>query len=613
MNDRTIANAAGAAALVLLLGILVLTTGLSQGSVPVVRTGLSQGSGPAAGELPARSGLAEPPSARLSFPVFSLASPVRAAFSLMASGAAPSGSPVVAVFSLVAAAGPELCDSPVASTGWEEEKPSAKPASTGMPNNWRRAMLELGGFSAYSTVRYWLEYHTWIEDWQYELTCEDQYRRFLTTEAIRFDSNAYVVNWTHVLGGLLYYELARTNNLTWAESLAVTFGASLFYEYVSEWREVISVNDMIVTTSGGYAVGEPWFQLSSYFHHQKSPVQRFLGWVNPFLKINKWLDRKKPGSKAYSDPGWHDFVLSAGWRRSSGSGREALDTGYVALDAQIIRTPEYGRPGSLHKTLRDTSLSELSLDVALHQRRPGDDHLRTGWDEEVNLFTRVVGLALFRQNVDELGRGYALSLGLGSALTYVRKRPTLYDSRSVLVRLDPPPATPTDFRDKMTVAHLIGPVLDWTRFSRSLKIRVVADAYLDFAMMSAYAFNAYSAVYPIEGLKTTLSYYGYHYALGGSVSGRVDLDWRNLWLRALVSAHGWDSVEGLDRFQADLADDGNVVDTRVRYLLKAGWRVPKLPLRVYFALEGIHRWGKMRDIETGGQETRLFAGLAYLF
>ena len=570
----------GAAALVLLLGIPVLTTGLSQGSVPVVRTGLSQGSGPVAGVLPARSGLAEPPSARLSFPVFSLASPVRAAFSLMASGAAPSDSPVV---------------------------------KKGMPKNWRRAMLELAGFSAYSTVRYWLEYHTWIEDWQYELTCEDQYRRFLTTEAIRFDSNAYVVNWSHVLGGLLYYELARTNNLTWAESLAVTFGASLFYEYVSEWREVISVNDMIVTTSGGYAVGEPWFQLSSYFHHQKSPVQRFLGWVNPFLKINKWLDRKKPGSKAYSDPGWHDFVLSAGWRRSSGAGREALDTGYVALDTQIIRMPEYGRPGSLRKTLRDTSLSELSLDVALHQRRPGDEHLRTGWDEEVNLFTRVVGLALFRQNVDELGRGYALSLGLGSALTYVRKRPTLYDSRSVLVRLDPPPATPTDFRDKMTVAHLIGPVLDWTRFSRGLKIRVVADAYLDFAMMSAYAFNAYSAVYPIEGLKTTLSYYGYHYALGGSVSGRVDLDWRNLWLRALVSAHGWDSVEGLDRFQADLADDGNVVDTRVRYLLKAGWRVPKLPLRVYFALEGIHRWGKMRNIKTGGQETRLFAGLAYLF
>ncbi len=539
-------------------------------------------------------------------------SPVRARFSLAGvSGPEPCDSPDRAVFSLISVSGQEPCDSLVFTTGPEHR--GSPVVKTGMPKNWRRAMLELGGFLTYSTIRYWLEYHTWIEDWQYELTCEDQYRRFLTTEAIRFDSNAYIVNWTHSMGGALYYELARTNHLTWAESLLVAFGGAMFYEYISEWREVISVNDVIVTTSGGYTVGEPFFQLSSYFSHQKSPVRRFLGWMNPFLKFNKWLDRKKPASKVYSDPGWHDFVLSAGWRRTSGAGRDAMDTGFVGLETQLILTPEYGRPGTVRRTLRDTSLSELTLDVALRQRPAGEEQLRTGLDEEVNFFTRVVGLALFRQKIDKLGRGYALSIGLGSALTYVRKRPTLYDSRNALARLDPPPATPTDFRDKMTVAHLAGPVIDWTRFSRRLKIRAVADAYLDFAMMNAYAFNAYSAVYPIEGLKTTLTYYGYHYALGGSVSGRVDLDWRNLSLRALVSAHVWNSVEGLDRFQADLLDDGNVTDTRTRFLLRAGWRVPKSPLRAYFTLEGIHRWGKMKDIEAGGQETRLFAGLAYFF
>jgi len=612
MKSRTIAKAVGAVAFLILAAI------------------------PAAGGFPTTTDPSAFRAAATASPAFSLASPVLAAFSLVAkAGPELCDSPVFTTGpelcdSPVFTTGPELCDSLAASTGFrlsqpavfslaalgngaDLNRPSAKPASLGMPKNWRRAMLELGVISTYSTIRYWIEYHTWIEDWQFELTCEDQYRRFLTTEAIRFDSNAFSVNWTHVPGGALYYELARANGLTWAESLLAAFGGSLFYEYVSEWREVISVNDMILTTSGGYSLGEPWFQLSDYFHGQKSPVLKFLGFMNPILKFNKWLDRKNPASKVFRDPGWHDFVLSAGWRRSSEAGRDALDAGFVGFETQIIRTPEYGRAGTLRKTLRDTSLSELSFDVALHQRLPGDEHLRTGWAEEVNLFTRVVGLALFRQKIDELGRGYALSIGLGSALSYVRKRPTLYDSRSVLARLDPPPVTPTDFRDKMTVAHLVGPVIDWTRFSRGLKIRVVADAYLDFAMMSAYAFNAFSAVYPIEGLKTTLSYYGYHYALGGSVSGRVDLDWRNLSLRGLVSAHVWNSVEGLDRFQANLLDDGNVVDTRTRYLLKAGWRVPKVPLRVYFALEGIHRWGKMRDIEAGGQETRLFAGLAYLF
>jgi hypothetical protein len=547
---------------------------------------------PATGASRTPAGPTDSSTAELSLPGFSLAAPDApllvfrrpAAFSLAAPG-----------------------------QGAEMSPPSAKPAPIGMPKNRCRFWLEMGGVLVYSTVRYWIDYHKWVEDWQFELTWKDQVRRFLTTEAIRFDSNAYVVNWTHVMGGNLYYQLARTNHLTWAVSLLAAFGGSTFYEYVSEWREVISINDMILTTFGGYSVGEPWFQLSAYFDRQKSPVLKFLGFMNPLLKFNGWLDRKNPASKLHLDPGWHDFVLSAGWRYSSGAGRGSLNTGYVSLDTQIILTPEYGRPGAVRKTLRDTSLSELALDVALRQRLPGDEGLRPGWDEEVNFFTRVVSLALYRQNIDELGRGTVLSVGLGSALTYLRKRPTLYDSRSFQIRFDPPPARPTDFRDKMTIAHLVGPVVDWTRFSRGLKIRAVADAYLDFAMMNAYAFNAFSAVYPIDGMKSTLTYYGYHYAFGASVSGRVDLDWRGFWLRGLVSAHVWNSAEGLDRFQADLVDDGNVIDTRTRYFLKAGWRLPSLPLRAYVALEGIHRWGKIADIEAGGQETRLFAGLSYLF
>jgi hypothetical protein len=515
---------------------------------------------------------------------------------------APSERPRPLVFALALSVAPE-----------REATRAAAPAAAEMPKKWGRYFLELGVVSVIATIRYWTEYHEWIEDWQYELNCEDQYRRFFTTEAIRFDSNAYKVNWAHVMGGAAYYQFARTSYLTPVESLLTAFGASLVYEYVTEWREVISVNDMILATAGGYSLGETWFQLSNHFHHQKSPGLRALGFMNPILKLNKWMDRKNPASKVYINPDWHAFVLSAGYWHSTSAGGKAFGAGYIGFDTQIIRLPEYGRPGVFRKTLRDTSLSEIAVDVALRQRRSADEDLRTGMAEEVNFFTRVVGLASYRQNIDELGRGYMLSIGLGSALTYLRKRPVVYDSRGIQVRLDPPPATPTDFRDKMTVTHIVGPVIDWTRFLRGLKIRVVADAFLDFALMNAYAFNAYSAVHPIEGLKTTLSYYGYHYAFGASVSGRVDLDWRALWLRGLVSYHFWDSVEGLDRFQADLLDDGNVVDTRTRFLIKAGWRLPRLPLRLFFALEGIRRWGKIADIEARGRETRRFAGLSYLF
>jgi len=518
----------------------------------------------------------------------------RPAFRLSSPSGALSGSAPTPAFSLAA-------------------RTEAEPSDLVMPKNWRRALIQLAVVSVYSTYQYWSDYHEWIEDWQYELTFADQYRRFLTTEAIRFDSNAFSTNNLHISGGSLYYLLARSNYLSWHESVLAAFVSSLAYEYVSEWREVISVNDMFLTTFGGYSLGETWFQLADYLHHQKSFALKALGFINPVNKLNQWLDRKNPASRVYQQPGWASFVLSAGWWRSSATDRPAASAGMIALETQLIRTPEYGKPGTVRKALRDTSLSELALGAKLRQPLAGEEHLRGGLNEEVDLYARVVSLSWFRQTIDELGRGTSLSIGLGSALTYFRKRPTVYDNRVVQVRIGPLPETPTDFRDKMTVTHLFGPVVDWTRFGRGIKIRAVADAYLDFALMNAFAFNAYSALHPIEGMKTTLNYYGYYYGLGASASGRVDVDWGNLWVRGLVSGHVWDSWEGLDRFENEITNDVSCRDTRTRFLLQAGWRFGSAPLRAFAGVEGIHRWGRIGDARAGSQETRTFAGLSFLF
>ncbi|MCX6573544.1 MAG: DUF3943 domain-containing protein [Candidatus Aminicenantes bacterium] len=507
-----------------------------------------------------------------------------------------------AVFSLA-----EPQDGPQASAA------PAGPVAPVMRKNYRRLLIEAGIMAVIATVRYWSAYHDWIEDWQYELTFEDQYRRFLTTEAIRFDSNAFTVNFSHIIGGTMYYQFARTNYLSWPQAMLTSFINSTVYEYVSEWREVISINDTFMTTFGGYAVGEPWFQLSDYFHHHKSVALHVLAFMNPINELNQWLDRKQPASKVYPAPGWTGMELTAGWWRSSETGRGTYDAARIGLDTQIVRTPEYGRPGTFKKTFRDTSFSELSIDVVLRAHQPEDVYLEGGPWEEVDFTTRTVGLASYSQKIDETGRGYALSIGLGSAMTYVRKRPTVYDSRDVQASIDPLPETPTDFRDKLAVVHVAGPVLDWTRFGKGYKVRAVTDAYVDFGMVNAFAFNAYSAVQPIEGMKSTLNYYGYSYAYGASVSGRVDADWGPFWFRGLASGHVWNSWTGRDRFQSDLTNDIGALDTRTRFLVKFGWRLPSVPLKAYFSYESIGRWGRIGDVRADSRETRTSAGLSYLF
>ena len=523
-------------------------------------------------------------------------------FSLVASeSGAPAGS-TASGFSLAPA------DESRGSSGTKAAAPAPR-----MRPNYRRALVQHGLFAAYATWEYWTSYHEWVEDWQFQLTWADQYRRFLTTEAITFDSNAYVTNWVHVVGGSLYYQFSRASYLSWPESLLSCFIASASYEYVTEWREVISINDMTFTTFGGYSVGEPWFQLSDYFHHQKSIVLKILGFMNPINELDQWLDRKKPASHIYAQPGWADLVFSLGGWHSTLTGRGAHDAATVSIETQLLRTPEYGKPGTFSRVQHDTSLSELAFTVALRQRSSSEPDLKSGWNDEMDFYTRVVGLSWYKQSIDELGRGSAFSIGLGSALTYLRKRPVFYDARGTQVHIAPPPETPTDFTDKMTVAHLFGPVLDWTRFGRGVKVRVVADATADFVMMNGTAINAYSAVHPVAGLKTTLSYYGYYYGYGVSTSARVDVNWGPLWLRGLGSVHAWGSWQGRDRFQSDVTNNVAEADSRTHYLFQAGWRFGQAPVRLFVGLEGIHRWGRMAEVKAATQETRTFAGLSYLF
>lgn len=519
-------------------------------------------------------------------------------FSLSASG--PSGRPPAAAFSL-------------ARSGQQAATSVTAPAAAPLRPNYRRAIVQLGLFGVVSTYIYWKQYHEWIEDWQFELTFADQYRRFLTTEAINFDSNAYLTNWIHVVGGALYYQMARTNRLTWAESWLACLLSSSFYEWVTEWREVISINDMVFTTFGGHSVGEPWFQLSDYFFHQKRLPLRALGLMNPLNEMNHYLDRKKPAGRDYVPPGWIELVLSAGAWRSTLTGRAARDAAILSFESRIIRTPEYGRPGTFTRIQRDTSLSELAFTVALRSRGPDDAALLAGPKDEMDFYSRVVGLSWYRQSIDELGRGSALSIGLGSALTYLHKRPVSYDVRGAPVHVVPPPERPTGFTDKMTVAHLFGPVVDYTIFGRGIKVRAVADAYFDFAMTGATAMNAYSVAHAIDNMKTTLSYYGYYYGYGGSASARVDVDWGRLWVRGLASGHAWGSFQGRDRFQSSITNNAAAADTRTRYLFTAGWRFGAAPVRLFAGIEGIRRSGRVAEVKAATRETRTFAGLSFLF
>ena len=474
-----------------------------------------------------------------------------------------------------------------------------------------RAWIEMGVLLAYSTASYWHR-NAFPEDWQFQLRFHDQFDRFVLLKGWRFDSNNFKLNWSHALAGGLYYQFARANNLSWSRSWLTAIAASTYWESFVEWREVISLNDQITTGLGAFSTGEPYYQIGHYLAHQRGFLYQALSFLNPIIKFNDWLDRKKPGAKAYTQPGWHDLALFLG-ARSLNRPWAPTETGlYFGFRTALLMPPDYGQPGEVRRTLKDTYFSGLSLDYAV----------RGGHADETNFYTSVMALGSFRQTIDAGGSGHCLIIGLGTSFEYFKKRPLeSYDASPVPVKqgIDLHFEIPRDFTDKLSFVHLVGPVLDWTVFRPGLRLRTEAAAYFDFGLVNSLALNAYSELHhtppadTIEGMKTTVMYYGYYYAFGGTVSGGTHLEWGNFRAEALASFGAWSSVDVLDRFGSEVTNNAHLDDNRSRYLIGAGWKVPRTPFALFVRYEGIHRWGRVLEARAHTLERRTFAGLEFAF
>lgn len=470
-----------------------------------------------------------------------------------------------------------------------------------------RAWIEFGTFSTVSTVNYWLS-NSFPEDRDFSLTLDDQFGRIFLLKGWRFDSNQFSLNWSHIMAGAVYYQFARTNGLSGLSSWLMALAGSTWWEVVGEPKEVIAINDQIMTGLGGLATGEPWYQIGHFLSHQRGALARGLSFANPAVKLNHWLDRK--AADVYEQPAWHDFSLFAGMRRlasDAGIGTAAGIDAYFGLHARLRSFPQPGDAGRTRQIIKDTYFSEISFDLAT----------RGGHAEETRLQTKAVILGWLVQDVQRSGSSDSVTIGLGSAFEYFKKRPLAsYDSVPVPVRTGFEGLSleePRRFTDKLAILHVAGPVADWIISRRDLSFWAGLEAYADFALVNALALNDYSLTHPVTGLKTTVFYYGYYYGFGGTASARARLDWKGFRAEAQASIGAWGSADVLDRFQAEIANNAHLSDGRTRLAAGAGWRIPGTPIEVFAEIERVARSGRLAETRSRQVDKKFYAGLAFSF
>ncbi len=396
--------------------------------------------------------------------------------------------------------------------------------------NYWLAGIEQALFLASGAGWYWVEKDKNMIDWD-----SPSLKQRLTTDAIRFDNNTFPINFVwHPLSGTAFHASARGNRLSLWGAAGYAVGTSVVWEYALEFREKVSINDLIATPVAGVALGEFASRLAFYLHrpHGRATLrQRIAAAVfGPSEALHRIRSGMSPSSGPRDSLGydadlWHRFSMRTGYTRVDGKGG-ASSAADLHLSGEFVAIPSYLRPGSFSRFFHDGDITRLEI------RTANADSAR----RDLDLYADTVLLGYYGQRIDTRFRGY--SFALGSSVGYRYRR----------VRFP-------GFQDDVGIAHLPGLAFDSSSLFGRSAVHLSARISPDFAGIHSWSFDAWRAAHPEEKSKAILQKQGYSYQFGGSALLSLSVDLPFLRVGGRLFAGSYASTQGLDRTQEQVTYD----------------------------------------------------------
>lgn len=408
-----------------------------------------------------------------------------------------------------------------------------------------RAGLEMMAFLGGATTWYWLDRERQVADWDFPSV-----KQRLTLDVIRFDNNDFWINFIgHPLDGTAAQALARANDLTLAESFGYSIATSLAWEYLLEYREKVSLNDILVTPVTGVVLGEFAHRLAQVVNAPRPPgTERWwhhlLGWtLGPTVALHDWIDAPRganglPIREATRADIWHAIDVSYGWADIDIGEPQSQSLHTLRFDGRLAIIPGYLRPGRFHRAFTDADLLSLRFDFSVGEH---------GASADIYADTMLIGL--YGQRISASGTGTAGAVGINLACTYIDE-------------------TLRPWKDQLGIAHLPGLGAEAHFLGRHASLRAYASLHGDFAGVRATPYPEWKATNPDATEKSILHKQGYYYGWGwsGRFGAVLDLPFASLGGEIF---HGrYDSHEGLDRVQEELTHDVELDSEVTNYELR---------------------------------------------
>jgi hypothetical protein len=386
-------------------------------------------------------------------------------------------------------------------------------------------------FLAIGTTWYWLARDKNLVDWD-----RPSAKARFTLDVIRLDNNDFPINFTlHPWSGAAYYTAARTNGISIAVSSLYSLGATLAWEYGIEFREKVSLNDLIFTPLTGITLGEFFSRLMLYvnrFPTRPTLAQRTFGVL--FGPMQAFTDAVTGQNQVVGGPRDnlglsanqpHRFYFHAGVAFQSAQQYErALAT--FGFDGSFVSVPSHLRPGRFHRFLHDGDFLRLWLSFA-----------QGAGEREFDSYADMSLFGIYDQEISpDLRGGYVF---LGSSLGYRYRRSLLLG-----------------FQDEVAATHLPGLALETALlFGRALTFQLSYRLQPDFAGVSAPAYPAWQAAHPGVDGKSVTAKHGYIYGFGVTSLLEASLSFPRVTFGGRTWFAAYNSTEGLDRTQETLEAD----------------------------------------------------------
>jgi len=432
-----------------------------------------------------------------------------------------------------------------------------------------RAFVEMGAGLALGTGGYWLLMNRNVADWDNPRPLS----RF-DGSAWVLDNNSIGVNFLgHPATGGLSYSLARGNHQSVLGAFAYSFLTSFAWEFVIEFKEKVSVNDVLVTPGAGLPLGEFFHKLGLYLDtgHRDSLGFDVARWM---LGTGAALDRRLDGrapphvtsrdSLGFSSQIWHQFAARYGAVEVETPRDSRYARVELGIEGRLVTLEGYGKASTFGRAFWAAQVSSFALEV---------EASRQGWGQRIAADTILAGYHAQRFTRAGQGlRGASLTFGTSLGYEYFRSSANRYASVERAVARPEPSLSyhAPNRREQYGALQLPGLAADFRWLGSSAGLEGSARLQPSFAGLGAPAFYDWAAANLDQRSKHILHRQGYFYGWGGVVNlaAKASLGPARAGFELMYGAYR--SQDGLDRHPEQLTVDVPATGNVLRYVGSLG-------------------------------------------